>query len=150
MITPSQLTILVHQLRESSETQSAALIAIAELLDIWSESLRTGAPALLASDEAREFVRSVVVEYIDRDPSRPIAATAIWVLGKLYDKSLESYLADLAMVFAQDDQLTPHLHQTVIALDNLEVLPSFQLTGLPDNASVLRQVTADYLARRTH
>src|SRR6187551_3220979 len=90
---------------DDPDAQQRALETLVELLDLAAESRRTGIPAVLADEQARALVRSSIVAFIDREPTRPAAATAIFALGKLYDASLEPYLADLAALFLDDDGL---------------------------------------------
>ena len=130
------------------EVVEAALVEIAELLDLWSSSWRTGVPALLADEEARSFVRSILLDYIDREPKRPDAATAIWVLGKLYDNSLESYFVNLAIQYLDDDNTLSHLRQTALALDNIEAFPQLSSSGSLNETSAIRELIRDYIEKR--
>lgn len=149
MALDTRLLELRAQLRgDDPDVQRSALEALVELLDLAAESRRTGVPAVLADDQARALVRSSVVESIDRDPRRPVAATAIWALGKLYDPSLERYLADLATLFLDDDGLTWHLRQTVVALDNLGALDALRLERFPNELPEMRAAVAAYLDAR--
>ena len=130
------------------EVVDAALVEIAELLDLWSSSWRTGVPALLADEEARSFVRSLLLDYIDREPKRPNAATAIWVLGKLYDNSLEPYLVNLANHYLDDDNAYSHLYQIALALDNLEMFPQAPSPELLNEIAGVRDLVRDYVDNR--
>jgi len=147
MTTSTALLELVHQLESSLDSElEAALLEIDELLMEWSDIHHTGDPAVLEDDAARAAVRAGIVALIDRDPERPIAATAIWVLGKLFDDSLEPYLAQLAARFVFDPRLSWHLRQTAIALDNLDVLPDLQKLEDQDDNAALARVVRDYLS----
>lgn len=125
-----------------------ALLETAELLNHWSRSFLTAAPSLLENEEARAFIRSCLIECIDRDPARPITVTLIWVLGKLYDQSLESYLAKLAALFVSREDLHSHLHQTLIALDNLELVPAWQEANEMQSMATMQRIVAEYLRMR--
>lgn len=71
------------------------------------------------------------------------------MLGKLFDDTLEPYLASLAERFVPVAQLSQHLLQTAYALDNLELLP--ELSRLEDHHDIaaLRRVLSEHLRMRT-
>lgn len=144
-INPDLIQLAGRLLTEDSKALEAALLEAAELLDLRSRSLQTGIPSVLADQEARSFLSSRLRECIDRDPVRPMAATAIWVLGKLYDKSLESYLVTLALNFLDKDHLSSHLHQTIIALDNLGLFSEQEFMRSQSGLSAMRKLMIDYI-----
>jgi hypothetical protein len=146
MSSPTSVFELVRGLSSSLDSERrAALFEIDELLTQWSDSRRTGNPALLQDDAARDAILTSLVALIDRDPEHPTAATAIWVLGKLFDPSLEPYLAQLATRFLSDPRLSWHLRQTAIALDNLDRIPELRTLEDQDDIAALTRIVRDYL-----
>ena len=87
----------------------------------------------------------------------PIAGVGAWrpntngtvladiVLGKLFDPSLEPYLAQLATRFLSDPRLSWHLRQTAIALDNLDRIPELRTLEDQDDTAALTRIVRDYL-----
>jgi hypothetical protein len=120
-----------------------------QLINQWSEGQRLGNPGILQEVEARKELRSALMRLIDSDPRSRVASTIIWILGKLYDESLEPYFAHLAEVYLYDEGLAEHLFQTTIALDNLEVIDTSGMHGLSaTDLPVVRRLIRDYLAKR--
>ena len=103
-----------------------ALIDAATLLDNWSSRERTGDAGPLEENDARARLKATLIDRLQDDPSQPRASTIIWVIGKLFDDSLEPYLATLVELYIQREDLFSHLHQTLIALDNLGAIACVQ------------------------
>lgn len=137
-----ELLTLVEQLRLERRTGSdVALMAL-------EERLTQG----IDDAQARALIGAELVAYIDADRFRRSATTAIWVLGKLHDPSYVPFLSTLAADYVQRP-LTGDLEkwllwQTAIALDNLDLLPSFASVADNEQPATLRRILGDFLAGR--
>jgi hypothetical protein len=136
------------------EVVSEAIRDSIELLNRWAEGERTGLPGPLADEKARARLRECLKGLIDRDACRPLASAGLWALGKLFDKSLESYFAILLGIYIADDQLYSHLYHSVIALDNLGLLEigaeeEHGLSNSPESLPEMRRMALMYLRRRS-
>src|SRR5688572_29744414 len=96
MIVDPHITKLGDSLLETDvSTVENALQKIEELLSSLTDDLQVETSVRMTHASTRAFLRSRLQECINADPLRPIASTAIWVLGKLYDNTLEPYFAGL-------------------------------------------------------
>jgi hypothetical protein len=106
-----------------------------------------GGASVVASDD-QHAIEDALVSFIDTDPCRQHAATAIWLLGKLHDPTVEPYLAELLVRYVDDPECSNHLHQTAIALDSLDVFPGQGFSSRDEDLPRLRELARTYTRRR--
>jgi hypothetical protein len=131
----------------------AALLDAASLLDRWATRERTRDVGPLKDDDARAGLREALIDRLSPDPTHERAGTVVWLLGKLFDASLEPYFAELLEIYLREEDHFSHLHQTLIALDNLDAINAGEdeergWTNSRDSFSRMQRIGAEYLRKR--
>lgn len=94
------------------------------------------------------LLKDNLVQFIQNNPAHSNVGTAIWALGKLFDKSLKPTL--IAILQQQVSRDAGALYQTMIALDHLgENLFGDRLSRSILDVQDNRSLAEDYLRRTT-
>jgi hypothetical protein len=91
--------------------------------------------------------RQELVRFVEAQPDHPNVPTAVWALGKLFDKELKPLFEEVLRHHVEGD--SGALYQAIIALDNLDVdFPEAHGSYSLDDVEKNRRMARAYLERR--